>query len=163
MKKNKRKPRPPVKPLPARTGTRVSPPRNLTPELCDRLKRDMMKACRAVVETHGLAIEGGALSDIDLRHSFNIGFRVGIPMEDGAIYSPDKAMFDVLAPHFGLEPSDYGRTFKARGEMFTIVAINPNRPKYPISVERVSDGRGFKFPADDVVLYIGNAEGHDIP
>ena len=44
--------------------------------------------------------------------------------------------------------------------MFRIVAINPNRPKYPISVERVSDGRGFKFPAEDVVLYIMNAEGH---
>ncbi|NIZ13227.1 hypothetical protein HCZ87_07480 [Phaeobacter sp. HF9A] len=88
--------------------------RNLTPELCDRLRRDMMKACLAVAETHGLTVEGGDLADIDLRHSFAISFRVGIPQEYGAIYSPDKAMFEVLAPHFGLEPSDYGCTFRSK-------------------------------------------------
>jgi len=104
-----------------------------------------------------LTVEGGELSDIDLRHGFDISFRVGIPMADGAIYSPDKAMFEVLAPHFGLEPSDYGRTFRSRDELYRIVAINPNRPKYPISAERVSDGRGFKFPADNVVMYLQNS------
>ena len=158
VKKNKRKAGPPAarqQILKSTDKAKVPPPRNMTPPLCDLLRRDLLKACQDVAETHGLIVEGGDLSDIDLRHSFNISFRVGIPMEDGAIYSPEKAMFEVLALQFGLEPSDYGRTFKARGEMFRIVAINPNRPKYPISVERVSDGRGFKFPAEDVKLYIG--------
>ena len=154
MKKNTRKPKTPAKKTSVQASSKVSPPRNLTPELCDRLRRDMMKACLTVAKTHGLTVEGGELSDIDLRHSFNIGFRVGIPMEDGAIYSPDKAMFEVLAPHFGLEPSDYGRTFRSKDELFRIVAINPNRPRYPISAERVSDGRGFKFPADNVAMYL---------
>jgi hypothetical protein len=142
---------------PAKTSqasSKVPPPRNLTPELCDRLHRDMMKACLNVAETYGLTVEGGDLSDIDLRHSFGISFRVGIPMLDGAIYSPHKAMFEVLAPNFGLEPSDYGRTFKMRGELFRIVAINPNRPKYPIGTERVTDGRGFKMPVENVVMYL---------
>jgi len=153
MKKNTRQARPPKKTSSVQAKT-VSPPRNLTPELCDRLRRDMMKACLTVAETHGLTVEGGELSDIDLRHSFNIGFRVGIPMEDGAIYSPDKAMFAVLAPHFGLEPTDYGRTFQTGGDLHRIVGINPNRPKYPISTERVSDGRGFKMPAENVAMYL---------
>ena len=160
MKKNKRKARSSAAkpPVPTSTATsKVPPPRNLTPELCDRLRRDLLKACLNVAETHGLTVEGGELNDIDLRHGFDIGFRVGIPMTDGALYSPDKAMFEVLAPHFGLEPSDYGRTFKTRDEFFRIVAINPNRPKYPISVERVADGRGFKFPADNVLLYLQNS------
>ena len=156
MKKTTRRPQPPAKAQPAQTGTKVSPPRNLTPDLCKRLRQDMMKACLAVAETHGLTVEGGELSDVDLRHSFNIDFRVGIPMPDGAIYSPDKAMFEVLAPHFGLEPSDYGRTFRSRDEVFRVMAINPNRPKYPISAERVSDGRSFKFPADNVRMYLQN-------
>lgn len=154
MKKNTRKPKPPAKRTSIQTSSKVSPPRNLTPELCDRLRRDMMKACLAVAETHGLTVEGGELSDIDLRHSFNIGFRVGIPLADGAIYSPDKAMFEVLAPHFGLEPSDYRRTFKTGGDLHRIVGINPNRPKYPISTERISDGRGFKMPAENVAMYL---------
>jgi hypothetical protein len=139
---------------PVQTPVKVPPPRNLTPALCDRLRRDMMTACLAVAKTHGLTVEGGDLAEIDLRHSFEINFRVGIPQKDGTIYSPDKAMFEVLAPHFGLEPTDYGRTFRSKDELFRIVAINPNRPKYPISAERVSDGRGFKFPADNVVMYL---------
>lgn len=158
MKKNTRKQKNFTKKTEVQTGTKVASPRNLTPELCDRLRRDMMKACLAVAKTHGLTVEGGDLSDIDLHHSFEIRFRVGIPQLDGAIYSPDKAMFEVLAPHFGLKPSDYGRTFRSRDELFRIVAINPNRPKYPVSAERVSDGRGFKFPADNVAMYLQRSD-----
>ena len=154
MKKNARKRKPPAPKVLVPTKAKVPPPRNLTPELCDRLRRDMMKACLAVAETHGLIVEGGDLADIDLRHSFEISFRVGIPQANGEIYSPEKAMFEVLAPHFGLEPSDHGRTFRSKDDLYRIVAINPNRPKYPISAERVSDGRGFKFPADNVVMYL---------
>lgn len=106
--------------VPAQTRVTVQPPRNLTPELCDRLRRDMMKACLTVAETHGLTVEGGDLAEIDLFHSFEISFRIGIPQEDGAIYSPHKAMFEVLAPRFGLKPSDYGRTFRSQGELFRI-------------------------------------------
>ena len=158
MKKPPRKRQPSTPKTPPQTQVKVHPPRNLTPALCDRLRRDMMKACFAVAETHGLTVEGGALADIDLRHSFAISFRVGIPQADGAIYSPDKAMFEIPAPHFGLEPSDYGRTFRSKDELFRIVAINPNRPKYPVSAERVSDGRCFKFPADNVVMYLQRSE-----
>jgi hypothetical protein len=158
MKKNTRKPKTPTKTTSIQASSKVPPPRNLTPELCDRLRRDMMKACLTVAETHGLTVEGGELSDIDLRHSFNIGFRVGIPMEDGVIYSPDKAMFEVLAPHFGLEPSDYGRTFRTSGDLHRIIGINPNRPKYPISTERISDGRGFKMPAENVAMYLQRSD-----
>ena len=63
-------------------------------------------------------------------------------------------MFEVLAPHFGLEPEDHGGTLRSKDELFGIVAINPSRPKYPISAERVSDGRGFKFPAENIVMYL---------
>jgi hypothetical protein len=162
VKKNKRKAGPPAARQQVQDRMRtakVPPPHNLTPALCDLLRRDLLKACQDVAETHGLVVDGGELSDIDLRHGFEIGFRMGIPMDDGALYSPDKAMFEVLAEQFGLEPSDYGRTFRTRGEIFRITAINPNRPKYPISVERVADGRGFKFPVEDVVLYLRNAQG----
>jgi len=166
VKKNKRKAGSPVARQQVQTSTckaKVSPPRNLTPALCDRLRRDLLKACQDVAEIHGLTVEGGDLNDIDLRHGFDIGFRVGIPMEDGALYSTDKAMFGVLAEHFRLKPSDYGRAFTARGETFRVMAINPNRPKYPISVERVADGRGFKFPVEDVILYLQNSNGHFVP
>jgi hypothetical protein len=156
VKKNRPKQQSPVAKPPAPSSTKVPPPRNLTPPLCEKLRRDMMQACLKVAETHGLTVEGGEMSDIDLRHGFDLSFRVGIPMPDGAIYSLEKEMFKVFAPQFGLDPSDYGRTFRMRGDLYKIVTINPNRPKYPISAERVSDGRGFKMPAENVVMYLQN-------
>ena len=137
---------------------KAKPPRNLTPALCERLRRDLLAACQQVAATHGLAVEGGDFSDIDLRHGFDIGFRVGIPTTDGSLLSHEKALFEALANSFGLEPSDYARSFKTDGEIFRVTAINPNRPKYPISAERVADGRKYKFTAEKVVLYLSQSE-----
>ena len=74
MKKNKTKQRSPAAKPPVPTNTKVPQPRNLTPLLCEKLRRDMMQACFKVAETHGLMVEGGELSDIDLRHGFDISF-----------------------------------------------------------------------------------------
>ena len=137
---------------------KAKPPRNLTPALCERLRRELLAACRRVAATHGLAVEGGDLGDIDLRHGFDIGFRVGIPTTDGSLFSHEKALFEALAGSFGLEPTDYARGFRISGETFRITAINPNRPKYPISAERVADGREYKFTAENVILYLSQSE-----
>lgn len=154
---NRRKAAPPAKrsrPQSKERSAQAEAPRNLTPALCERLRRDLLAACRQVAEAHGLAVEGGDLSDIDLRRGFGIAFRVGIPMADGSLYSADKALFEVLAEHFGLAPSDYGAVFRAGGEAFRVTGINPNRPKYPISAERVADGRPCKFPAETAILHL---------
>jgi len=79
VKKPKRK----TLPSPAKPGQ--PPPCNLTPGLCNRLRRDLLAACKQVAETHGLTAEGGDLSDIDLRHGFGIQFRVGILARQGAV------------------------------------------------------------------------------
>ena len=134
--------------------SRIRPPSILTMALCERVRTELNEACLDVARRHGLTIEGGDLANIDLLHGFDMNIRVGIAMADGGLYSADKALFEVLAPHFGLKAGDFGRVFSARGEMFKIVAINPNRPKYPISVELVQDGRGFKFAVEDVVSYL---------
>lgn len=103
-------------------------------------------------------MEGGDLGDIDLRHGVDIGFRVGIPTTDGLLFSHEKALLEALAGSFGLEPTDYARGFRISGETFRISAINPNRPKYPISAERVADGREYKFTAENVILYLSESE-----
>ena len=130
--------------------------RELTPTLCDQLQRELFNACQSVAKSYGLVVEGGELSDIDLRNSFSIDFRVGIPLSDGKLYSSDKALFEALAPQFGLMPSDYQKTFFYRSDVYKIVAINPNRPKYPIIANRVADGKTFKFTANSVAAYLQN-------
>ena len=128
--------------------------RDLTPALCNQLQQELFDACQKVAKSHGLVVEGGELNDIDLRNSFSIDFRVGIPLSDGRLYSPDKALFQALAPQFGLMSSDYQKTFSFRGNLYKIVGLNPNRPKYPILASRVTDGKSFKFTASSVAAYL---------
>lgn len=59
-----------------------------------------------------------------------------------------------LAEQYGLEAADFEREFIAGGERFRITGIDPRRPKYPISVERIPDRRGFKFTADNVAMLL---------
>ena len=58
VQKNSLKQRPSVPKPPVQAKAKMSRLRNLTPELYDRLRRDLMEACLAVTETHGLTVEG---------------------------------------------------------------------------------------------------------
>jgi hypothetical protein len=63
-------------------------------------------------------------------------------------------MFALLVEQYGLEAGDFGREFITGGERFRITGIDPRRPKYPISVERMPDRRSFKFTADNVTMLL---------
>ena len=75
-------------------------------------------------------------------------------MPDGSALDPDRLRFEALAEAFGLSPTDYGRQFSTGREQFRITGIDPRRPKYPVSAERIPDGQGFKFTAEQVSLLL---------
>ena len=110
----------------------------------------MLEACRQVAERHGLACDDKGLSNIDLRWGFDIAFRVSIPLPDGRTLDPEQLRFEALAEAVGLSPGDFARDFSTGRETFRITGIDPRRPKYPISAERVPDQQGFKFSAEQV-------------
>ncbi len=132
----------------------TKPPRNLTPVLCQRLQLDMLKACQEVAARHGLVVEAQNLTSVDLHWGFNAAFRVSIPLPDGTALDPERLRFEALAEAFGLSPGDYGREFSTGRELFRITSIDPRRPKYPVSAERIPDGHGFKFTSDQVVMLL---------
>lgn len=61
--------------------------------------------------------------------------------------SHDKTMWDAYCSLYGLAKEHFGQTFVSQGIAYKITGIAPSRPKFPVSAERVHDGRGFKFPA----------------
>ena len=63
---------------------------------------------------------------------------------------------------FPPKSTGYGRAFRSKDEIFRIVAINPNRTKCPINVERVADGRGFNFPTDNVAMRLSSVHARRI-
>ncbi len=132
----------------------TKPPRNLTPVLCQRLPREMLKACQDVAARHGLVVEAQGITGVDLRWGFDAAFRVSIPLPDGTALDPERLRFEALAVAFGLSAADYGRQFSTGRETFRIVGIDPRRPKYPVSAERIPDGQWFKFTSDQVALLL---------
>lgn len=134
----------------------AKPPRNLTPVLCQRLQLDMLKACQDVAARRGLLVEAQDMTGVDLRWGFDATFRVSIPLPDGTALDPERLRFEALVEAFGLSPADYSRQFSAGRELFRIMGIDPRRPKYPVSAERIPDGQGFKFTSEQVALLLLN-------
>lgn len=126
----------------------------LTPAACEEIQTRMLEACRKVAADHGLVIESVGWHGMDAGFAFEPAFRVSIPASDGTAFNLEKDRFEFLAEHYGLAASDFGREFTTGSERFRIAGIDPKRPKYPISAERIPDRRGFKFAAENVIMLL---------
>ncbi|MDX8481530.1 hypothetical protein RFN28_24150 [Mesorhizobium sp. VK24D] len=126
----------------------------LTPAACEQIQDRMLEACRKTAADHGLVIESAGWRSLDSGFAFEPLFRVSIPSPDGTAFNLEKDMFVYLAEQYGLAASDLGREFTTGSERFRITGIDPKRPKYPISAERIPDRRGFKFTAENVAMLL---------
>ena len=134
--------------------TKAIAPRNLTPGLCQKLEAEMLDACASVAARHGLKAEALGITAMNLRWNFDFGVRVSIPRADGTTIQPERLLFEVLAPEYGLQPEDFGREFSSHGERFRITGLNLRRPRFPVSAVRIPDGKGYKFTAEDVAALL---------
>ena len=99
--KNSLKQRPPVPKPPVQTKAKVSPLRNLTLELYDRLRQDLMEACLAVTETHGLTVERSisriSTCAIALKSASASAFRVRTARQTHPTWPCSKFLLYILA------------------------------------------------------------------
>ncbi len=126
----------------------------LTPAACEEIQTYMLEACQKVAADHGLVVESAGWRGMDTGFAFEPVFRVSIPATDGTAFNLEQDRFEFLAEHYGLQPSDFGREFRTGSERFRITGIDPKRPRYPISAERIPDRRGFKFTAEQVAMIL---------
>lgn len=126
----------------------------LNMSLCDRVQKDMLKACQKVAEDHGLIIEAAGHNNADYGFYFEPVFRVSIPAPDGKAFDPESEVFKLRAKDYGLKPTDLGRVFQTGHDRFKITGIDPRRPRYPISAECLSDRKSFKFDPESVVAFL---------
>lgn len=87
-------------PRPDLDMSNTKPPRNLTPVLCQRLQREMLKAYQEVAARHSLVIKTQDRTGVDLRWGFDATFRVSIPLSDGTALDPERLRFEALAEAF---------------------------------------------------------------
>ncbi len=129
----------------------AKPITELTPDACEQVLTLMMQACGRIADDHGLVIDDFRWRGRSDGNAFDTGFRVSVIRRAGEDRKREQELFAAAAQQIGLRASDFEREFSVEGQLFRITGIDPRRPKYPISAERVSDGRLCKFPTDEVV------------
>lgn len=126
--------------------------KELTREIVREISADIMSALEPVAEKHGIKLtyKGGSFT------SSNCTYRIeaAVMGADGQAETRERENFTVFAARFGLDPSDLGVKFKSphTGEIFEITGLAPRRRKFPVSAIRVSDRKGFKFPAQIIKM-----------
>lgn len=79
---------------------------------------------------------------------------VAVKNPDGSIETRAAEDFKLHCAQFGFKPEHLGATFKVGRNTYKITGLVPKRYSMPVSAARVPDGRGFKFPAADVLTYL---------
>ena len=113
------------------------------------IEKDALAALEAVAAKHGLAINvvGGSFDATvyKCRLSFAVKGDNGIPAD-----------FARNAVRLGLPADCFVKTFTTfGGKSYRITGLNLRRRKYPVSAERVQDGKNFKFPVSQVTYGLG--------
>lgn len=116
---------------------------------------DAIAALEAVAKRHGVSIAQKAGSFARDGSNATIKFEIATVGNDGQVQTKDAQAFKRDAALFGIDPEALGTTFTVRGTEYRITGLSTRRPKYPISAERVKDGRAFKFPAEVVSSKVG--------
>lgn len=75
--------------------------------------------------------------------------KVTVPDEGGKIVTTEEKDFKLYAKQFGLEPDDFGKTFTAKGDVYTIIGLQPSKRKYAI-ITKSSNGKRYGWSAVDV-------------
>jgi len=114
-------------------------------------------ALRTIEEATGMKFEMGSVSYTDNTATFKVvGSEVS---EDGEVFSQEAEDFKRHAASYGLQPSDLGKEFNSRGNLFVITGLKSRRRKYPISATEVRSGKAFKFGADSIAAKLALING----
>lgn len=112
---------------------------------CRRITDEVAEAIAAIAEREGLTLKRE-------RSSYTAGGTVTVKFtfESKADKAKKAEYASMDAELLGLPADVIGREFTCNGNMYVVTGLKLSRPKYPVEAERVSNGKGYKFPEDVV-------------
>ena len=127
---------------------------------CRRLGHETAEALQTLAKQYGITVRyaGGTFSD------GNCKLKVEYVAQDadGHAQTPEREAWGRCCIAYELRPDDLGREFRDyNGNRFVIVGCTPGSPRYPILAQR-TDGKRFKFPAQQVRHALGRVPGPDL-
>jgi hypothetical protein len=76
-------------------------------------------------------------------------------VQDGKVMDEKSTAWKKYADMYGFNQDDLGKVILIRGSEFRITGLNPNRPKYPVSADKVATGKGYKLETATVLRALG--------
>jgi hypothetical protein len=126
----------------------------MNPSKCNLIRKDLeaLKWVFADIEKKfGVKVALGSASYTDSNVIFKL--ELNEVASDGTVLTREADAFKQLAPYYGLQASDFGRTFQMHGKTFKIVGLKSRAHKQPILAE--TDGKRYKFAAETVKGLLG--------
>jgi len=116
------------------------------------LREDLDNALNKVLAKHGMTADLGRITFLpnELRCKLTVSVEDNTaPTAVADTNSADERKFKQHAYKFGLTGDEFGKSFKVRGTVFTIIEINPRakRGGYPVIAENAR-GTKYKFGAE---------------
>jgi len=108
---------------------------------CRPITTNIIDAITPLLSEHGLRVtcRNSSFSSTSIRATLVITIQ-----ETATGKSPEQDTFERHAVYFGLDPSNYGRTFTIRGRDFILSGLNLAARKRPI--QATADGQTWVFP-----------------
>lgn len=102
---------------------------------------------------HGikLYLNGGTVGD--LRTTLKLVAEIVKTDESGNHITEESEHYEAYCEQFGLKKEWLFKVMITGNESYKIMGLKPGRPKYPLIVKRLSDGKRFKQPAQDILRY----------
>jgi len=119
--------------------------KNIGSKECRTLSAELEQSIQRTLNKYGLNVsyKSGRYS---MGHEAVLSFRITVPEQAEARQAENDDMSrQLLGAEFNT-----GFIFAQGRDEYEVTSFNINRPKYPVSVKRVKDGRGFKVPVASV-------------
>lgn len=120
----------------------------ITSQFLELAKSRIQEAVKSVEQELNIKIKIG--SGRFTAENATIKMEIATVTDTGEVRSKEVVVFEQQAVRFGLKPDDIGKTFTSQGKKFKVTGLNPRRYKFPVNVDRVLDGKKFKFRAETV-------------
>lgn len=111
--------------------------------------KEAEQTLKALAEKHGVSVrvKGGTFSPLSFRQTFEF-VASQTDEKTGQTLTPETESFMHNCVFLGLTEQDLWQKFIYRNEVYRLIGLNPRRGKYPLSIERLADGKKFRFPVD---------------
>lgn len=111
-------------------------------------REEIQNILKDYADKHNLQISLGSASFTSENATFKL--ELATKAKDGSVNTKKAEDFKLYASMYGLSPDDLDREFNWGGNVYRLIGLSPRANKFPLIVERISNGKSYKMPLESI-------------